>query len=261
VNIKEYISSGVVESYVLGMASEAERAEFEAMCQQYPEVAQAREAFELALEDQLLHDAVAPPVQLKSRVAETLLKTHTAYTAEREAASETKVRSMNTWKWLAAASLILLVGALAWAISLNNKYERLQQQTATLQNRSEAITAQLNQLKADAQKMQSPTVKMAAMQGTAIAPGAFATVYWDTTSKDVYMMINNLPQPASDKQYQLWALINNQPVDLGVFEVRQEKLLVKMRNVQNAQAFAVTLEPKGGSVSPTLEALYVMGKL
>jgi anti-sigma-K factor RskA len=130
-----------------------------------------------------------------------------------------------------------------------------------LQNQSEAITAQLNQLKEDAQKMQSPTVKMAAMQGTDIAPGAFATVYWDTTSKDVYMMINNLPQPASGKQYQLWALINNQPVDLGVFEVRQEKLLVKMKNVQNAQAFAVTLEPKGGSASPTLEALYVMGKL
>ena len=106
-----------------------------------------------------------------------------------------------------------------------------------------------------------PGMKMAAMQGTANAPGALATVYWDTTTKDVYMMINNLPQPASDKQYQLWALINNQPVDLGVFEMRQQRLLVKMKNVQNAQAFAITLEPRGGSPSPTMSAMYVMGKL
>jgi anti-sigma-K factor RskA len=74
------------------------------------------------------------------------------------------------------------------------------------------------------------------------------------------MMINNLPQPASDKQYQLWALINNKPEDLGVFEVKQQKLLVKMRNVRNAQVFAVTLEPRGGSPTPT-GAMYVMGKL
>ena len=109
--------------------------------------------------------------------------------------------------------------------------------------------------------MQSPTVKMAAMQGTANAPGAYATVYWDTTTKDVYMFINNLPKPASDKQYQLWAFINNQPQDLGVFDLKQEKLLVKMKGVQGAQAFAVTLEPRGGSPAPTPNSMYVMGKL
>jgi hypothetical protein len=49
-NVKEYISSGIVESYVLGLASEAERQEFEQNCVQYPEIAQARTAFELSLE-------------------------------------------------------------------------------------------------------------------------------------------------------------------------------------------------------------------
>ncbi|HUP12705.1 MAG TPA: anti-sigma factor, partial [Niastella sp.] len=111
--------------------------------------------------------------------------------------------------------------------------------------------------------LRSPGMKMAALNGTEHAPQAHATIFWDTAStKDVYLMISNLPQPASDKQYQLWAMLNGQPINLGVFdmEIRQERLLVKMQNVQQAQAFAITLEPKGGSVNPTMP-MYVMGSL
>ena len=50
-NLNEYISSGIVESYVLGLADEAERAEFERMCAAHEEVRAARNAFELALEN------------------------------------------------------------------------------------------------------------------------------------------------------------------------------------------------------------------
>jgi anti-sigma-K factor RskA len=78
------------------------------------------------------------------------------------------------------------------------------------------------------------------------------------------MLINNLPQPATDKQYQLWALMDGQPIDLGFIEldVQQKRLLVKMKNVQNAQAFAITLEQRG---RPNPEKpggkIHVMGNL
>lgn len=258
-NVREYISSGVVENYVLGLATEAEQQEFEAMCQQHPEVVQARLQFERALETSLLQDAAAPPAGLKKKIEDSIKELATPETyAVPEAAP---VRRMGIWKILAAASVAALLGVLAWAISLNTKNQQLQDQNTALQRQAEQSTAQLNTLQQDAQRMRNPGVKMATMKGTAIAPNALATVYWDTTSTDVYMMINNLPQPASDKQYQLWALIDNQPVDLGVFEVRQQQLLVKMKNVQNAQAFAVTLERRGGSPTPTMEALYVSGNL
>lgn len=107
---------------------------------------------------------------------------------------------------------------------------------------------------------------MVALKGTDKAPHAQTTVYWDTTgaSKDVYMVINNLPQPPSEMQYQLWALLDNQPIDLGVFDldIRQKKLLVKMKNVQNAQAFAITLERRGRPNQEKPEgAVYVLGNL
>ena len=56
------------------------------------------------------------------------------------------------------------------------------------------------------------------MKGMEISPASFATVYWDTTSKDVYLLVNNLPKPASDKQYQLWALLDGKPIDVGMID-------------------------------------------
>ncbi|MBD0287633.1 MAG: anti-sigma factor [Bacteroidota bacterium] len=260
-NLKEYIASGIIESNLLGIATDAEREEFEAMCKLHPEIEQARILSELQLEQLLLQDAVPPPPQVKGKILDFIANAEAANVSDEEQKDETPVRRLSIWKIMAAASVILLAGALFWAFTVNTKYQQVRQANADLKRQLDQNTVQLSQLKADAQMMQKPGVKMAAMQGTPNAPDALATVYWDTTTKDVYLMINNLPEPASDKQYQLWALINNQPVDLGVFEMRQEKLLVKMKNVQNAQAFAITLEPKGGSPTPTTSAMYVVGKL
>ena len=97
-----------------------------------------------------------------------------------------------------------------------------------------------------------------------VSPTSFATVYWDTTSKDVYLLVNNLPQPPGEKQYQLWALLDGKPVDVGMIDnssfIGEKRLLIQMKNVSGAQAFAITLEDKGGKPTPQ-GAMYVMGKL
>lgn len=249
-NVKEYISSGIIESYVMGMATDAERKEFEAICASYPEVAEARNSFELALEEQLFSDAVQAPVHLKQAIEEKIAMPAADNASYPLKENEAPVRRMGVWKWLAAASIILLAGTAYWAVSVNNKYQKLQAANTDLQNQLQQSTARLDTMKQDAELLKNPDVKMAAMQGTS-NPKMYATIYWDTTSKDVYLMLNNLPKPASDKQYQLWALLNGQPIDLGMIEAKQERLLYRMKNVQNAQAFAITLEPKGGSPAPT----------
>jgi anti-sigma-K factor RskA len=110
----------------------------------------------------------------------------------------------------------------------------------------------------------NPNVKMAAMKGMEVSPTSMATVYWDTTSRDVFLLVNNLPQPATDKQYQLWALLDGKPIDLGMVDNNmlqgRQRLLLRMKNVGNAQAFAITLEKKGGNPKPEGD-MYVMGKL
>lgn len=261
-NVKEYISSGIIESYVLGIATEAERQEFELLCNSYPEIIEARKAFELSLEEELLKDTKQPPQHLKQLIEEKLVSATNGTNVE-EYEEERPVRRMDAWKWLAAASFILLAGAIYWAITANNKYQQQLAENKRLQNELQESTVQLNQMQQDVDIIKHP-MKTASLRGTKIAPEAMVTVYWDTAAtKDVYLMINNLPQPPTDKQYQLWALLNGQPIDLGVFDmdIRQKRLWVKMQNVQNAQAFAITLEPKGGNRQPTMDSMYVIGSL
>lgn len=249
-----------MESYVLGLATDAERLEFEQQCAAYPEVLEARDAFERSLEAQLIKDAVAPPAFVKERILDAV-KPATTETSLYEEETETPVRRLNVWKWVAAASLILLAGTAYWAFTTNEKYKELAARQTTVEQDLQQKNEQLAGLEQDRRAIQSPGLKVAELKGTANAPQALTTVFWDSTSKDVYLLVNNLPQPASDKQYQLWALLDGKPIDLGMLEARQERLVVKMKNVQNAQAFAITLEPRGGSVNPTMEALYVLGNL
>lgn len=259
-NLKEYISNGIVESYVLGLATEAERAEFEIMCQQYPEVAQAREQFELSLEAVLMEDTAPVPLFVKEQVLTAIQQQTALNKTVEEATDETPVLSMGVWKWLAAACFVLFLGSGYLYFTTKQQNNELQQANNDLKQELSNTTAQLNSLRSDADMLHHASMKITPMQGTPVAPQAAATIYWDTASRDVYLLINNLPQPASDKQYQLWALLNGKPIDLGVFDVKEQRLLVHMKNVQNAQAFAITLEQKGGSPAPKGD-MYVMGKL
>ncbi|GAB4093855.1 anti-sigma factor [Flaviaesturariibacter terrae] len=263
-NIKEYISSGIIESYVLGLATDAERQEFEALCRQYPELVAARDRFEQELEGQMLADAPAPPVFLKERVLGAL-STPAEPSAADGVARPAQVRPINSWKWAAAACALLAAGAIWWALSNNSRLNSLERSIArndSLRQQLADTRSQLARIQNEAEALRNPNMKMTALQSVPSAPTkSHVTVFWDTTSKDVYLMIQNLPAPAQNQQYQLWALIDKKPVDLGVFELRQDRLMVKMKNVQNAQAFAITLEPKGGSPSPTLQNMYVYGEL
>ena len=75
-----------------------------------------------------------------------------------------------------------------------------------------------------------------------------------------------MPQLPSDKQYQLWSIINGQngqlqPSSLGLFDAGEnQKVILKMSNVKKADAFAITIENRGNTKGPNLEQLQSMGK-
>lgn len=260
-NVQEYIASGVVESYVLGLATEEEQLAFEQACARYPEVRAARETFELALEKQMMASALKPPPEWKQNIVQEAMEPK----KEEARVVPMRERKSNPWKFAAAAAALLLVGSLIWNLSLINKNKRIATELASVNNSMDSSRQQL----ADMQKAMDLVegmqhVKMANMKGMDPAPEANATVYWDSLSKDVYLLIHNLPLPASDKQYQLWALLDGKPIDLGVIPndvfVERKRLLLTMKNTIGAQAFAITLEKMGGNPTPEGQ-MYTLGNL
>lgn len=125
----------------------------------------------------------------------------------------------------------------------------------------------MNTIKKDIQVLTNKSeIKMASLKGTDVSPQSYTTVYWDSTSHDVYLLINNLPKPPSEKQYQLWAFLDGKPIDIGFISndyfIKQNSLLVKAKSVQKVQAFAISLEKIGREdVSVPAGEVYVYGGL
>jgi anti-sigma-K factor RskA len=263
VNIKEYISSGIIESYVLGLASAEERAEFENLCLQHPELVAARNKFEVSLEQQLLNQASVPAVEVKEKVMNAI--------RHQSSVNQTKIitmessntnRSSSSMRWVAAASVILLLACGYFAFNFYSKNKDLQAALDKSKAEQTTMDEKLTKMEKDQQMMSDPNVAVVNLRGTEKAPKTSASVYWDSTSANVYLVAKNMPKLANDKQYQLWALIDGQPKDLGLFDVGDDgKIILKMTNTEKADAFAITIESRGNNTGkPNLEQLQTMGK-
>jgi anti-sigma-K factor RskA len=248
VNLKEYIASGIIESYVMGLASEPERVEFEQMCTQYPELVAERRRFEESLETYASEQAVRPPKEVKAKILKAII------TMENSA----KPRSIGLLRFVAAAAVILLAGMVVL-------YYQVSQQNKDLTSSNKALTDRVGQDEVVLDKIKGETKDVGNaivvnMVGTKRAPNSSANVYWDSTNSSVYLVVKNMPQLPSNQQYQLWALIDNKKKSLGVFDATDKNIILKMDSTKKAQAFAITIEKKGGNPTPTLDSLTSMGK-
>lgn len=272
-NTREYIESGIIETYVLGMASPEEAAELETLCLQFPEIKAALTAFEETLEKNAMANAIPPPTRVKKALFKELESSFVKTSLQEELnqtalpTQQALVVAMNRFsRYFAAAAVILLIISGGLNIYFYSKFtESTQQYQAllleknTLQANNQIMQTKSLDLFNSMQMMADPNMQKVSMPGVPGKEANYATVFWDTKSKDVYILPNKLPQPARGKQYQLWAIVEGKPVDAGVLSDCAG--LCKMKNIPAASMFAITLEREGGSPTPTLSEMYVAGKV
>lgn len=267
-NINEYIESGVLELYVAGTLSASEKQEVESYAAKYPEVKKEIQEIEFALESYAQLHAKKPSDSVRKNIF-SQLELDTI-----EQRSTGKVVKMNPstsgasglLKYLAYAAIALLFISGGLNIYYYNRYHQTQDELVALQGEKdmlakqrETLQAHYDQLASEMNIVKDPANLTVTMKGLPIEPEAIATVFWNRNTGNVHLNINNLPAPPQGKQYQLWALKDGKPIDAGVFDMKST--MQTMKNITAADAFAVTLEPAGGSVSPSLDLLYVLGNV
>lgn len=259
-DIQKYIASGILEQYILGNTTETESREVEQYVREYPEIAEELKSIQAALESWAMAEGQEPRAELEE---ELMRKVESGASAELDKPAPGKKTGLSPMSVLIAALLLALglliyqyLQQLAIKEELNQsrtELEQLKKECAALQD---TTTTLLNY----ANIVGNPNSQHVAMIGQQIAPTSLASVYWNPTTQKSYLEIKNLPSPPSDKQYQLWAIVDGTPVDMGVFDVERGWANIKeVPFIDNPQAFAVTLEQKGGSPTPTLEQMYVLG--
>lgn len=271
-DIQAYIESGIIESYVLGLATPEETAQLEKLRSQFVEVEEAINDFSKKLEKHAFESAVAPPPELKAKILAAIERDDEVFSQPASKPQQSTqpilipISYMRTWRMISAASVMLLIVSAALNYYLYHRYSDkseayrlLLSERQVLQANNDIYQTQLKEWQTAAAMMADTTlamVKMVSAKGT----GDAATVFWNKQNKDVYVMVNRLPEPPHGKQYQLWALVNGKPVDAGVLNPLCSSVC-KMKNIPKADAFAITLEREGGSPVPNLKALYVSGNI
>ncbi|WP_354357458.1 anti-sigma factor [Pedobacter sp. UYP30] len=280
-NIKIYIETGALEQYVLGDLSPEEMLQVETMAALHEEVRKELDAIEQSLEKFAIQNAVQPPVDLEKKLFQKLglkqdftveadeIKTHAEPIIVPLKPNNANIRTL---RFALVACVALLVISVAALFVAYNKLNDAHQQIASLNLNNQKFAATVSQLEfkngglSQAVAMSSSkewaTVRLAGVKNT---PSANMDVYWNKQNKEVLINYTAMSLPTTDQahQYQLWALVNGKPVSLGVFGGKNLPLeaTLKMEGIDTAQAFAVTIEPMGGSSSPTMEKMVVMGSV
>jgi anti-sigma-K factor RskA len=269
VDAKEFISSGILEQYVLGTATAEEIQQVEQMIFIYPEVQKEIDSIRQSLEGYAASFAVKPDDTLKEKIKQTYLKTNATVVSNLsqgngEIKTEAPVRQMRSYtKYAAAAAILLLLGSAILNYVLYNKYNTASKELAKNKTELDNQVAVNTQLRDEIKIVSDKYSFAVSLSGTEKFPEAAAKVYYVKNTGDVYLDPSNLPAAPANQQYQLWAIIDGKPVDAGVITKNGKTIRIQpMKSFGNIKvnAFAITLEKEGGSPTPKGQ-MYVLGNL
>lgn len=277
-NISDYIASGVLEVYVLGELPFQEAAEVEAMAERYPEVREEIQRIEETYESLAGQTAVAPRPTLRDEILGKLVPdddgslSETNQTHNKPAKKEeNEYRSLWPFQLGIAASLLIAILSAVAALYFRSQWQNTRQELEQVLTQNQEIAAQYETATQQTEYLSerlsvvaSPDFQSILLTGTDVSPTSSARVFWNPDKPQLYFNPGSLPAPPPSKQYQLWAIVEGKPVSAGVLDIEEgsaSQLLTVQASIQQASAFAITLEPTGGSEAPTMDQMYVQGKV
>lgn len=245
-DIKEYISSGIIETYVMGLCSPEEEVELEQLRSQYLELAKAVQEYEMAMEKNMQGQTTLPDEATDKRILASLAAMNTPAPVINIATQR------KNWlkPFTAAASVLLLI-----SLGLNF-YQYRQTKKPVAVNGSSSLPV------SDYEVLTNPAITPVAMYGVGSHTICRCTMFWDKKTGKLYVMIHHLPKSSSSRDYQLWANVDGKMVSMGIIQDEIRGRFIEMNNTPaGATAFSVTLEKAGGSTTPTAEETYLEGRI
>lgn len=260
-DVNQYIESGILELYVYGLLSEDENLEVSRMAREHNVV----DAEIISIEKAVL--------QLSSSFSPFLSAENFEKIKQRLEFKHGKVMRMERERGMSpfvgwAASLLFLLAAgysfYRWQqtdeqlVVTTNEKTKLEETVVDLEIRNQSTITALDVVRDDRNTVVS-------LAGQAVSPASTAKVYWNKQTNAVYVDASGLPEPPEGKVYQVWSLKLTPltPTSIGLLEgfKANGSRIFAVENATGAEAFGITLEPAGGSKSPTLEQLYTLGKV
>jgi anti-sigma-K factor RskA len=233
-----FLESGLLEQYALGIADPAEEQVVEQMFNLHPELRQEVEDMRRAIEQYALQHAIPPPPAVKTKIQQEI---------ERKTAAPQQIATTRSVSWLnvvVIGALVVLCTLTALRMrSLQVENKNLQGQLVTCESREKIVAF-----------LKDPQTQPMLLLGTAYAPQAAALVYWNEEMHTAMINPFKLSPLKPNQQYQIWADVDGKMVNAGLISTQLEKYQ-SLKYLPNAKSLNITIEPLGGSQSPTVSRL------
>ncbi len=275
-DVKEYIASGILESYTLGLASEQERREVECMRKIYPEIDSALQLADADMESFASGYAVKAPSGLKSKIMADIAKTEQDPSMKAVASDDSDEADpklppasgqsqRSAWGGWAAAAAVIAIAFGIWqyteSVRKSDELAAMRTEQKALNDKLGDMENQIAELSEGVNELYSPQIKKVVMDAVKDGESTQVAVFWNQSNGQVKLDPSSLPELPADKQYQLWVLEDGNPIDMGVLPKEASEILLAQKTSIVGDAFAITVEPLGGKPQPTLEQLVVLGKV
>ena len=229
----------------------------------HPELRAELEEISRALETIAPVEGSGPSVGLRGRILDSLeprKESDATALPPTEEAAENVIPLAPRRSWLMAASFIGLLIAGGFAFWSWSQLQETNERLAEIEDRANAAEVAYTRAADELEMLRDRENTVVRMSATNEDAQAFAVLYWNPEDRTVWIDAHQMPPLAEGEQYQLWAIDEDGPADAGVFDGSTEGLQ-KLKPVEKADQFAVTVEPEGGSETPTLERMTVIGQL
>jgi anti-sigma-K factor RskA len=247
-NIENYISSGIIEQYVMGLCAADEKTELELLRQTDTLLDTAIINFEIEFEQKMMRQAFLPGVQTDDKILQSLQALGTPVVSINNQTA--KIKKMSWVKLVAAASVLLLCASVFFNYTQYKNNKEQAAQLAAKNNLPESLPmANYNILK-------DPSITPVAMNGQGYHAICRCTMFWDKKTGKAYVMIHHLVPSGENNDYQLWANVNGKQVSVGMINDNIRDRFVEVTGVpEGSKEFTVTMEKNGGAAMPDADVI------
>jgi anti-sigma-K factor RskA len=254
-DIKEYISSGILELYVFDQLTPSERSEVERLAALHPEVKEEIFAISQTAEQYAMIQGVKTPADVKTGLFEKIKAQNEKLNTPPSISKPTTPPSGGK-KWNGLHSILLLTALTGFGLYMYKaaswQKERLQFQKDQLV--CDSIQRVTQNQYAIINDLRNEHLSVARLAATPKYKDVVMHLHTSKLEKFNYIQLNNLPPIGADQAYQLWALKDGQPpMPLNVFGDKDG--FVKVDFIDEVTTYAITIEKKEGATTPNMENL------
>lgn len=250
--INIFLSSGLLEKYLLGDTTSAETELVESHISKYPEVQNAYNTLQFNLEVFAKSNAIEAPKSILNNILDELDEKPVI------SLNNSKTKYKKWYKYSVAASVAALIFAGTSYIFYN--------QNQKLSSENQVVVEEIYDLRSDIEqnnkmldkvmrqllRLNNPETEKYIIKGNERAKDLKTVAYINAKEKTSMIDVVSLPELPEEQCYQIWAELQGKMVNLGILDKADRKL----RNIpymEDALALSITIEPKGGNSIASVE--------